>query len=319
MNSSSESLPSLLTSSSSNDFMRYFRNSARVTSPFLPMSISTNHCGNGTGPEVWANAGRVTRAAAKRPEPKKRFIGGEPALREIAPQAAAVAYRVPGGRSREARVFLPAQFAVVVLVEFVSLAQLHIHKVVDRRHALTAPRFDLLAFGGFARQRALRDQAHLGLGDLVVAVSVVLVELGMDQRLGLGALDEAVAIGVEVPEFGPRPVLALLEGRPIGHVLREGRLGHLDELLDRELAVLVDVEFLERLHAVLQKLGARHLALLVGVDLNEPLRQRHGRRRAGGWRGRRWAGTPRRGARLRLCRRRGLSGLLRPGGRGSLV
>ncbi|MBL0927069.1 MAG: hypothetical protein IBJ11_05370 [Phycisphaerales bacterium] len=43
------SLPSLLASRSSNDFMRYLRNSARVTSPFLLTSMSTNHCGRGTG------------------------------------------------------------------------------------------------------------------------------------------------------------------------------------------------------------------------------------------------------------------------------
>ena len=90
---------------------------------------------------------------------------------------------------------------------------------------------------------------------------------------------------------------ALLEGRPVGHVGREGRLGDLDELLERELAVLVGVEFLERLHAVLQEVGARDLALLVGVDLDEPLRQRNRRRRADGLLGRRRAWS--RGARAR--------------------
>ena len=112
MNSSSVSLPSLLMSSSSNGFMRYFRNSARVTSPFLPVSISTNHCGNGTGVPVacWAGGalgagegvcaatGRVTMAAARRLGPKRRFIGGEPALSEAAssPTACPAAGRVPG-------------------------------------------------------------------------------------------------------------------------------------------------------------------------------------------------------------------------------
>ena len=230
----------------------------------------------------------------------------------------------PVGRPGQHGIFLLAQPAVVVLVELVGFAQLHVDEVVDRRHALAAARLDLLALGRLARHRALHDQADLGLGHLVVAVRVVLVELGMHERLGLGALDEAVAIGVEVLEFGPRAVLALLEVRPVGHVRREGRLGDLDELLERELAVLVDVEFLERLHAVFQELGARDLALLVGVDLDEPLRQRHrwrradsllGRRRA--WsRGRTWS---RRSGRLRLGRRRRLRGLRRLGGWGGLV
>ena len=133
-----------------------------------------------------------------------------------------------------------------------------------------------LAGGGLARHRALHDQAHLGLGHLVVAVGVVLVELGMDQRLGLGALDEAVAVGVEVLELGRGAVAALLEGRAAGHVGREGRLGDLEEFVERQLAVLVGVELLERLHAVLQEVGARDLALLGGVDFHEPLRQGHG-------------------------------------------
>ena len=49
MNSSTVSLPSLLASSWSKDFMRYFRKSARVTSPFLLTSISVNQEGNGMG------------------------------------------------------------------------------------------------------------------------------------------------------------------------------------------------------------------------------------------------------------------------------
>src|SRR5262249_52964796 len=50
---------------------------------------------------------------------------------------------------------------------------------------------------------------------------------------------------------------------------------------ERQLAVLVDVEFLERLHSVLQELLARDLAFLLGVDVVEPLRQRHRSRSAG--------------------------------------
>ena len=69
-NSSSVSLPSLLASSSSNDFMRYFRNSARVTSPFLSVSISTNHCGSGTGGGVptacWAGGAPGAAATGRR-------------------------------------------------------------------------------------------------------------------------------------------------------------------------------------------------------------------------------------------------------------
>src|ERR1044072_1995029 len=92
-NSSIDSLPSLLASSSSNDFMRYFRKSARETSPFLAVSISTNQDGNGTAagaadwpggwplgwaggwrvgwPVVWAcaNAGR-----ANRPRPSRNIV-----------------------------------------------------------------------------------------------------------------------------------------------------------------------------------------------------------------------------------------------------
>jgi hypothetical protein len=77
-------------------------------------------------------------------------------------------------------------------------------------------RLDLLALGGFARQRALHDQADLGLGHLVVAVRVVLVELGMDTASASARSTEAVAIGVEILEFGPCAVLALLEVRPLG-------------------------------------------------------------------------------------------------------
>src|SRR4029453_19590381 len=74
-------------------------------------------------------------------------------------------------------------------------------------------------------------------------------------------------------------VAAILEVRPARHVGRHRRLGHLEELVERELAVLVGVELLERPHAVLQEVGARDLALLGGVNFHEPLRQRNRRRR----------------------------------------
>ena len=165
---------------------------------------------------------------------------------------------------------------------------------------------------GLAGHRALHDQAHLGLGHLVVAVRVVLVELGMDQRLGLGALDEVVAVGVEGLELDLGAGAPLLEVGSARHVLGHRRLGDLEELVERELAVLVGVEFLERLHAVLQEVGARDLALLGGVDLHEPLRQGNWRRRTrrsrrllrlAAWCGRGGRARSRRRGRLR---RRGL-------------
>src|SRR6478609_316687 len=51
-NSSTDNLLSLFVSSCSNDFIRYLRKSARVTSPFLLTSISTNQVGSGTGAGV---------------------------------------------------------------------------------------------------------------------------------------------------------------------------------------------------------------------------------------------------------------------------
>src|SRR5919197_4282769 len=69
MNSSSDSLPSLSTSSASKVFMRYFRKSARETSPFLALSISTNHCGRGIGGGaevgVCAQAGGASRHSSR--------------------------------------------------------------------------------------------------------------------------------------------------------------------------------------------------------------------------------------------------------------
>src|SRR5256885_12969245 len=115
----------------------------------------------------------------------------------------------------------------------------------------------------------------------------------MDQCLGLSALDEAVAVGVEILELGLRAGASLFEVRPARHVARERRLGDLQELLDRQLAVLVGVELLERLHAVLQEVGAGHLAFLVRIDLDEPLRQRDRRSLAGLWRLSSGSGGPR--------------------------
>jgi hypothetical protein len=102
---------------------------------------------------------------------------------------------------------------------WLGLAQLHVDEVVDGRHALAALLLQLLAFGGLARDRALYDQSQLGLGHLVVAVGVVLIELGMDQRLRLGTIDETVAVGIECLELGPRTAAAVLDIRPAGHVL----------------------------------------------------------------------------------------------------
>src|SRR5260370_1223301 len=96
--SSIVSLPSLLTSSSSNDFMRYFRNSARVTSPFLPMSISTNHGGSGTGGGGWAEPRRGTKGAAKKARAKKGFLRGEAPFGGVGPAAAPPAVPAPRGR-----------------------------------------------------------------------------------------------------------------------------------------------------------------------------------------------------------------------------
>ena len=100
-NSSTVSLPAFLVSSWSKVFMRYLRNSARVTSPLLAVSISWNHSGSGTGAVaaaggvvvgagaagagagvagaglaggVCAAAGNVTADAATRIERRRRFI-----------------------------------------------------------------------------------------------------------------------------------------------------------------------------------------------------------------------------------------------------
>src|SRR6185312_14872421 len=106
---------------------------------------------------------------------------------------------------------------------------------------------------------------------------------------------------------------AFLERWLAGAVGAVGRLGDLEELVEGQLAVLVGVELLERLHAVLEKLLPGDLTLLLGVDLVEPGRQRdrgigvqrRRRRGRGGARsgsGRQRLGWPRRS--LRRGRRR---------------
>src|SRR5215471_2440657 len=157
------------------------------------------------------------------------------------------------GRASHRHVFLQADLAVAVLVEPIGVTQLHVDQVGEREQALATLRLGLLPLGGLALQGALHDQAQLGFGDLVVAIRVVLVEFGMDRRLGFGALDEAVAVGVERIELGTRAIAPVLDTVAARHVGGVGWLGEPDEFIERELAVLVGVERFEHLHSVLQE------------------------------------------------------------------
>src|SRR6266404_2982299 len=189
------------------------------------------------------------------------------------------------GRTGDRDVLLHADLAVIVLVELIGTAKLHVDEFIDRHHALTFALLDLLALRRLPLHRALHDQAQLGLGQRVVAICVVLVEFGIDDGLDFRAFDEAVTVGVEVIELRLCALATLLKRGAIRRVARERWLRNLEELVERQLAVLVGVELVEGLHAVLEEIGARDLPLFVDINLGKPGRQRDGtacdRRRRG--------------------------------------
>ena len=192
----------------------------------------------------------------------------------------ALRLRTVGGTGGH-EIFLLADPAVVVLVELVGVAHLQADEVVQRHQALAALGFRLLPLGRLPLRQALHDQADLRLGDLVVTVGIVLIELGLDRSFRFGVLDEAAAVGVEVLEGGAQAIAPLLQVRSARNIARMRWLGQLEEFIERHLAVLAGLEVVERFDAVLQEVGAQNLALLGGVDLDEPGRQRH-RCRTGG-------------------------------------
>ncbi len=140
------------------------------------------------------------------------------------------------GRAGDREVFLRGDLAVAVLVELIGAPQLHVDELVDRDQAFALLRLLLAALLFtrllIAKQSRLHDATDLRLADFVVAIRVVVVELGVDDRLGLGSLDEAVAIGVEVLELSARAGAALFQRRHAGTVCREGCLSDLHEFVE---------------------------------------------------------------------------------------
>ena len=165
----------------------------------------------------------------------------------------------PVGRPGQGGVFLLAHLAVVVLVELVGLAQLHVDELVDRQHALAAARLGpRWRSGGLARAAsAARSGGPRARSTLLSrSVSYWLNSAWNTASASARSTKPSRLVSRFWNSERARFVRSSSVG-PLGTSVREGRLGDLDELLERELAVLVDVEFLERLHAVLQELGAR--------------------------------------------------------------